>query len=100
MTFDRGTACWMPWHGGTLLRPPLTIGNTHIPPRVISIDGLSASMSDRPMMKSKALVLILILSTMAALVAPASSVSAQNATSSGYMTPSRPGQGLILSMET
>ena len=37
------------------------------------------------MMKSKALVLILILSTMAALVAPASSVSAQNATSSGYI---------------
>ena len=28
------------------VRPPLTIGDTHIPPRVISIDGLSASMSD------------------------------------------------------
>ena len=42
-------------------------------------------MSDRPVMKSKALVLILILSTMAALVAPASTVSAQNTTSSGYI---------------
>ena len=78
-------ACLMLWHGEMPSRPPQTTGDSHIPPRVISVDTLSGSMGELAGLKSRALVTILLLSTMAALVGPASSVSAQNTTSSGYI---------------
>ena len=45
----------------------------------------SDTMQDRVELQSRALVMILLLSTLAALVGPASTVSAQNDTSSGYI---------------
>ena len=45
----------------------------------------SDTMQDRVELQSRALVMILLLSTLTALVGPASTVSAQNDTSSGYI---------------